>query len=62
MEEKSKKTLYTIEEMAKEKNISGYTIRHWCKTGVLKHLKSGNRYYVTLPALDALIDGGMTAR
>ena len=59
MEDKVNQKLYTINEIAKVRpHVPTFAIRNWCKTGALKHLKAGNRYYLTLEALDSLLENG----
>ena len=47
----------TIDQLAAETAISEYTIRNWIKTGQLKHLKSGRKYFINYDVFMAFLEG-----
>ena len=49
--------LYTIRGAAKETGRPEFALRNWCKKGDIRHVKSGNRVYLTLEAIDEFIQG-----
>ena len=45
------KTYYTLKEAVRETGLSQYFLRNGCKSGLVPHAKSGNRYYINVPLL-----------
>ena len=56
------KKLYTVPEVARKISISEFTLRRWIKDGEIRSIKAGRRYYLTLEALDAFVDGEKVAK
>lgn len=40
-----------IPEAVKTTGLSAYFLRNGCKDGTIPHIKSGNAYYINVPAL-----------
>ena len=51
----NKKPIMTIREAAKAFNLPEFAVRNWCKSGVLYHLKAGNRIYLTTGAIEEFL-------
>ena len=47
----SSKTYYTLRDAVRETGLSSYFLRNGCKSGLVPHIKSGNRYYINVPLL-----------
>ncbi len=52
-----KKPLMTIPEAADAYNVSQPVLRKLCKSGYVLNVRSGNRYYIVVSALEALLAG-----
>jgi len=52
------KTIYTIREAAKQTGTPEFALRNWCKRGDIRHVKSGNRVYLTLEAVEGFLTKG----
>ncbi len=50
----------TIDQLAKETNISAYTIRKWVKSGELKHIRSGIKYLINYDVFMSFLNGTET--
>ena len=51
------KPLMTIPEAADTYNISEPVLRNLCKSGEVRNVRSGNRYYIVTVALENLLTG-----
>jgi excisionase family DNA binding protein len=52
------KTIYTIREAAKRTGTPEFALRNWCKRGDVRHVKSGNRVYLTIEAIEEFLTKG----
>jgi excisionase family DNA binding protein len=51
------KPILTIREAAKAFSMPEFALRSWCKRGELRHIKAGNRVYLTAQAIEEFIGG-----
>ena len=55
-----KKPLYPLKKASELSGYSVWHLRNGCKNGTIPHTKVGNRYFVNVPKLLALIDSQTT--
>ena len=58
MERTAAKRVYTVREAAEAYGLPEYAVRNWCKRGEIRHLKAGNRIYISPEAIESFITGG----
>jgi excisionase family DNA binding protein len=50
--------IYTIRQAAQATGAPEFALRNWCKRGEIRHVKAGNRVYLTLEAIEDFIRNG----
>jgi hypothetical protein len=50
--------IYTIRGAAKASGKPEFALRNWCKRGDIRHVKAGNRVYLTLDAIEEFVKSG----
>ncbi len=54
----SERTYYSADEFGAVTGFSGYTIRRFCRDGILEHIRLGKNIRIPVTQLDRLSKGG----